>query len=109
MGIDLADDGYEMVRLKDAAGNVLFEKELDLWETQNHFFDLQTKFRGKPAHEFHTAVVEYLQKLGFPPVSHRFADRLVAGVNDTVKELKNAPAGEPVPGSPASTESIPSH
>jgi hypothetical protein len=108
MSIDLNDDGFEMVYLKDAEGKVLFKKELDLWETQNHIFDLQEKFKGKPHFEFHAAVVDYLKKLGFPPVSHRFADRLVGQLNAKVKELKNAPAGDPSPGSPASTASTPS-
>ena len=109
MSIDLADDGYEKLTLRDSTGKVVWDKDLDLWEIHNTFVDIQNKYKGRPAQEFHAAVVEHLAKMGFPPVSHRFADQLIVRVRQRVAELKNAPAGEPVPGSPASTASIPSH
>lgn len=107
--IDLAnmkDDGYETVRLMDeASGAIIYETQLDLWEAHSRIADLQMKFKGKPDYEFCAAIVDYLTEKGFPPVSHRFAINFNNGVVARVQALKNSPAGAPLPGSPASTES----
>lgn len=76
----LQDDGYETVRLLDKEGNLVYEAQIDLWEAHNHLADIQQKTKGKPAYEYHTAVVDFLKEKGFPEVSHRFADRFVAGI-----------------------------
>jgi len=108
MSFDITDEGMETLRLKDDEGKVIFEKTFDLWDVNNHIYDLQQKFKNRPAHEYHAAVVEYLKTLGFPPVSHRFADALIGRITARVQELKNDPAGESLPNSPDSTESTPS-
>ena len=106
--LDLTDDGYEHVSMKGADGAVVFETDIDLWAVHNRLVELLKDHKDKPAYQFHAGVVTYLQELGFPEVSHRFASRFAGSVFARVQELKNAPAGAPTPGSPASTASIPS-
>jgi len=106
--LDLKDDGYLDVRLSDAEGKTVHEGKVDLWETYNRLVDVQKRTKDKPAYEMHREIVGYLEELGFPTVSHRFADRFFAGIIAEVQRLKNAPAGAALPGSPASMASIPS-
>jgi len=103
MPLDLSDDGFETVRLLNPDGSELFATQIDLWEVHNRLVDLQNQHAGKPAWQFHQALVDYLKERGFPEVSHRFAARLAAGISQKVVELKNVPPREPSPDSRAST------
>ena len=106
--LDLKDDGYLDVRLTSEDGTSVIEQKIDLWETYNRLVDIQTRFKDRPAFEHHAAIAAYLEELGFPPVSHRFACKFKEAIATEVTRLKNSPAGEALPGSPASTASTPS-
>ncbi len=101
--IELADDGFVNVTLKGDGSEIT--QPVDLYEANNVLAELHKRFQGKPLAEYHAAIAEWLAKKGFPPVSHRVADKFATSIFDRVARLKNADAGEPTPGLPGSTAS----
>lgn len=95
------DLGEDIGRAVVVIGGV--EVSIDLYEANNRIYELATEFREKPTHEYHAALVNYIQSLGFPACSHYLADRFGASVVQAVEDLKKKAGGEQTPGSPAST------
>jgi hypothetical protein len=96
---DIPDDGFVKVKIGDA------ENAVDLYYANNRLVEIDDERRekGQPDTAFLAGVVKLLDELGFPGCSHRAASRFVDAVNARVDALKKADAGEPMPGSPAST------
>lgn len=95
--ISIADDGFLEVAIGATAAR------LDLYEVYYRLLEIDRDTEGKPLREYLAAIGQYLQELGYGAVSQRAAERFSAAVSERVKALKNAEAGEPTPGSPAST------
>src|SRR5437763_37947 len=97
--LTLDDDGF----LDLTIGGVT--QRIDVYQSQNRLFEISKSNADKPAEDFHKAVVALLEELGFPPPSHRLADRFVEAIAARVDELKknSGPPGGTTPASPSST------
>lgn len=103
--IILEELGYFVLGVRGPDGETV-EQRLDLWKVNNRLFALQTEYEGKPLVDFHQAVVEYLQQLGFPECSHMLAASFIAAVRDAMEALQKKSAnGSANAGSHAFTES----
>jgi hypothetical protein len=94
-----ADDGLLDVTI----GGVT--QRIDAYETHDKLYEIAKEFQDKPSHEYHAAIVELLKAFGFPPCSHRAADRFTVAIIAHIGELKKKAdgAGTVTPSSPAST------
>jgi hypothetical protein len=113
MRIDVGEEfGYAILVM---AGH---EVRVDLWQSHDRVLTIYAKAReeresGKECNPL-AELVQYLQELGYPPVSYGLADRWALKVLETVKALRgnfeaSAPSPEqPRPSSQGSTESTPS-
>lgn len=93
------DDGYLAVRMGDA------EVRLDAWQAHARLVAYHEAHKQDSDEAYHAGLVELIEGLGLPRVSHRLAQRFVRGILAWVanqKKTSSAPAG-----SPASTASTP--
>lgn len=79
--IQIDDIGYIKVQIGDV------EQDIDAWEVNNRLVAIHEDHQGKPAHEQNAAVVEMMQSLGFPKVSHMAAHRFSIAITNRVGEL----------------------
>jgi len=96
----IPDDGYQEFGIAGV------EKRVDIYEAWNRVVEATRASEGRPAHEWHKALVGVLLDLGFPEVSTRVAVRFYDALAGVMAALKKADA--PTPGSPGSTASEPS-
>jgi hypothetical protein len=83
-GIDLGeeDDGFTDVKIGKASFSV------DLFKTAGELYELHVKHRqGGTDVQFFSAVIEYMQGIGLPAVSHRAAQRFVEHVWERKQQL----------------------
>jgi hypothetical protein len=77
------EDGFITIAI---GGN---EKLYDLYELNNRLYEWYSELNGEgKTRQLHERVKEWLLEEGFGSVSHRTADRVVAGVFARVDELK---------------------
>jgi hypothetical protein len=104
----ILDDDAATITFKVRRDGAEVERTVDLWCANNRLYEIGQQQRGKPAHEYYSAVVELMESLGFPTVRHATADKFVEAIRERMALLKNADGGGPTQGSPASTEPPPS-
>jgi len=98
--VSITDDGFKPFEI----GGV--EKRVDIYEAWNRVGEATRAAEGRPAHEWHKALVGVLLDLGFPEVSTRAACKFYDALAGVMAALKKADA--PTPDSPGSTASEPS-
>lgn len=105
--IDLEDDGFVPVTLRDPGTGKPITLSVDLYRTFCRLIELPRKDASGNLSDliYLQGVVDLLKELGFPPVSHHLAGRFASKVMELGDALKKKAAT--MPASPDSTESTP--
>lgn len=93
------DDGFASVKI----GGV--SQTLDIYVVQNCLHEIALKFKDKPNNDYHAAVLEYMESLGYESgMSHRMAVKFITEMSAADAALeKKTDGGAESPDSTAST------
>lgn len=88
--IDLGeDDGFLIIVVAGV------EQQVDLFETNNRFFDFHEKNKNRPDAEYNEGLCGLIEGMGFPRLSHKLALAFYETITKKIIHLKNGHAAPP--------------
>lgn len=75
------DDGYYTIKIGDA------EATVDVWQTRSRLAELVKKHKDGTDEQFFAAILDVMREAGFPPASHRLAQKFADAIFARAKEL----------------------
>jgi hypothetical protein len=84
--IELEEQGFVDVAVKDADSDEVVSKRLDLYQLNNRMTEICNRLADKPVEQLQ-AIVDMLSEMGFPTCSHRLAAQLYKAITERIAEL----------------------